>query len=155
VVVLSFLGSGCKKGAIDAPPDARWNDASAQTPNEVSDAAADGAPEAASWAQASADAADDSEALTFSDKDPCVANCRKRSVQLKCGSPQACRESCTQLRSAKFCRLPARAFMACLMKAPRQQWICDDEGNPALVDAACMAERSGMLTCLQAHDGKL
>jgi hypothetical protein len=149
-----LLGSGCK-ATKDVAPVTRAEDARAQPEAASPPAALDAAPEESPVAEASTEAGDDLETLTFPDKDPCVATCRKRAAQLKCGREQGCRASCSQLRGAKYCVPQVRAFLACLLKTPRTQWICDEDYQPALAPAACPAERTGMMGCLMKSGGKL
>jgi hypothetical protein len=152
--VLVLVAAGCKRSATDAAQGNRESDASSEAAALSSAAAPDAASSSTESANSAADASDGA-ATVLSDKDPCVARCRKMSTELHCGTLEGCRDSCAKLKGAVHCPGEARAFLACLMRARRKLWTCDDEGNPALVDAACLPERTGMTNCLSRNGGLL
>jgi hypothetical protein len=148
-------------GAAPAPParldagSARVDAAREAPAPPVASAELDAATGAAASTVSSPDASDGAVAFSFTDKDPWVVNCVKRSVELHCGTIESCRSLCGQMRGARFCKRQVNAFMACLMKTERNQWYCDDNYEPSLVASACLPERGPLTDCLMHSDGKL
>jgi hypothetical protein len=119
----------------------------------------DAAPEAAVNApESTMDAGDRSlylRALAKSEKDAWLASCLQLSAELGCGSLQQCREAVGQMRGAKFCKRQVNGFMACVTKTKPSGWTCDENGDPALRQSACVRERADLSACLFQSGGKL
>ena len=86
--------------------------------------------------------------LTGCRKADCVSICEARDKILKCGSTN-CKELCSKLQTSPVCGPQLKAFEACVLKQPVENWTCDDAREPMLKPGVCMPERGAVMTCLQ------
>jgi hypothetical protein len=83
--------------------------------------------------------------------DRCVPVCEQRAKELGCSSQGGgCKATCEQLHAPVPCAAAFRAWEACILNLPTNQWQCDEHsGEPIPKMDACPTERKNVEKCIE------